>query len=248
MNLRMPVIFMCLIPSVENILFLHFVIWDYSLTMDWTSHIVEDIVLCDFEHHLYRASTALKKKSQTLLSLNYKKIWLKMIVKKNLLKRQIFEVFPLTLSGAGPRRWSLVRWAKAVDPVWTSSSSTSSQLCCTVVCFLTPRWALWRKIRQLPALIMLFHSPNASPSSPLVSTPSPPFMINYSVNIIRRLNRNISAGRRNCVSLLMSVDTHSRRWSRRLLPWRLCLPSHKPFVFSKTHTEEQKDTHWNAAL
>lgn len=37
--------------------------------------------------------------------------------------------------------------------------------------------------------------------------PSPPFMINYSVNIICWLNRNISVGPHNCVHLLMSVDT-----------------------------------------
>lgn len=77
------------------------------------------------------------------------------------------------------------------------------------VCFLIPRWALWRKIRQLPRLIMLFHPPTPPlpPPSFLISSPSPPFMINYSVNIICRLNRNISVGLRNCVSLLMSVDT-----------------------------------------
>lgn len=38
------------------------------------------------------------------------------------------------------------------------------------VCFLIPCWALWRKIRQLPRLIMLFHPP---PPLPLSSSPPP---------------------------------------------------------------------------
>lgn len=75
--------------------------------------------------------------------------------------------------------------------------------CTRAVCFRIPCWALWRKIKQLPRLIMLFHPP-----PPSLSSPSPPFMINYSVNIICWLNRNRSMGPRNCVSLLMRVDTH----------------------------------------
>lgn len=58
---------------------------------------------------------------------------------------------------------------------------------------------------------------SSPPPSFLISSPSPPFMINYSVNIICRLNRNISVGRRNCVSLLMSVDTHLQQLLNTLL-------------------------------
>lgn len=76
-------------------------------------------------------------------------------------KQQLFQLAYIFLMFGTSSEWWMLQQPSSFFQPWKGALA---------VCFLIPCWALWRKIRQLPRLIMLFHPP---PPLPLSSSPPP---------------------------------------------------------------------------